>query len=353
MLSHFSVKNYKCLADVSLDLTPIHVLIGQNDTGKTSLFEAIRASVSVAQVSGRTRSLIEVFNNLLRLDSGISELISHQARSKLIHFSFTHQRGGNTFPFDCILSVVEAENKTGAALPAQVANSLMANGYRLRPRVMARASVLRSHTDYALDEDGFGLPALLDEIQDYDIERFVAIQNDFRKYFPQFRRIRLENTVGWVRSYQDGYPFDMKGGGIAKQVWLAMADGEIRLQQASDGAILLLGFIALLHSPRPPSVLLIEEPENGLHPERLIEVAQLLRQFVEREENAPQIILTTHSPYLLSQFKPEEVTLMRRQPDGSAKAFPLRNAKHIQERMGNEFYLGELWYNLDEEELLK
>ena len=41
MLSHFSVKNYKCLADVSLPLTPIHVLIGQFDTGKTSLSEAI------------------------------------------------------------------------------------------------------------------------------------------------------------------------------------------------------------------------------------------------------------------------------------------------------------------------
>ena len=63
--------------------------------------------------------------------------------------------------------------------------------------------------------------------------------------------------------------------------------------------------------------------------------------------------MTTHSPYLLSEFQPEEVTLMRRQPDGSAKAFPLRDAPHIRERMGNEFYLGELWYNLDEEDLLK
>lgn len=100
-------------------------------------------------------------------------------------------------------------------------------------------------------------------------------------------------------------------------------------------------------------MLLIEEPENGIHPKRLIEVAKLLRQFVEREENAPQIIMTTHSPYLLSEFQPEEVTLMRRQPDGSAKAFPLRDAPHIHERMGDGFYLGELWYNLNEEDLLK
>ena len=60
--------------------------------------------------------------------------------------------------------------------------------------------------------------------------------------------------------------------------------------------------------------------------------------------------MTTHSPWLLSEFQPEEVTLMRRQPDGSAKAFPLRDAKHIRERMGSEFDLGELWYNLTEED---
>jgi AAA ATPase domain len=40
----FSVKNYKCLADVSLPLTPIHVIIGKNDTGKTSLTQAIHAA---------------------------------------------------------------------------------------------------------------------------------------------------------------------------------------------------------------------------------------------------------------------------------------------------------------------
>ena len=42
-MTHFSVKNYKCLADVSIPLTPIHVIIGQNDSGKTSLLEAMFA----------------------------------------------------------------------------------------------------------------------------------------------------------------------------------------------------------------------------------------------------------------------------------------------------------------------
>src|SRR5436190_22625899 len=43
MMTRFGVKNYKCLKDVDIPLTPIHVIIGQNDAGKTSLLEAMLA----------------------------------------------------------------------------------------------------------------------------------------------------------------------------------------------------------------------------------------------------------------------------------------------------------------------
>jgi AAA15 family ATPase/GTPase len=43
MITRFHVENYKALRDVTLDLTPIHVLIGPNDSGKTSIFEALTA----------------------------------------------------------------------------------------------------------------------------------------------------------------------------------------------------------------------------------------------------------------------------------------------------------------------
>jgi predicted ATPase len=114
--------------------------------------------------------------------------------------------------------------------------------------------------------------------------------------------------------------------------------------------------LALIHSPNPPKVLLIEEPENGIYPKRLEEVISLIRRLQEAPSGraTPQIIMTTHSPYLLSSFRPEEVTLMaRKDGTGPVQAHPLRDAPNIEERLGRgEFYLGELWYNLSEEELL-
>ena len=139
---------------------------------------------------------------------------------------------------------------------------------------------------------------------------------------------------------------------VGKAIHFELEAGSIRAAQASDGVLLFLGFLALCHLPEPPKLLLIEEPENGVYPTRLVEVARLLKRFVQKDPTgAPQVVISTHSPYLLSEFAPEEVTFMSRQPDGSVRARPLRDAPNIHERMNGEFYLGELWYNLTEQEL--
>jgi AAA15 family ATPase/GTPase len=43
MIRTFRVQNYKALRDVTLELTPMHLLIGPNDSGKTSILEALAA----------------------------------------------------------------------------------------------------------------------------------------------------------------------------------------------------------------------------------------------------------------------------------------------------------------------
>ena len=43
MITKLRVKNFKALRDVEISLTPIHVLIGPNDSGKTSILDAIAA----------------------------------------------------------------------------------------------------------------------------------------------------------------------------------------------------------------------------------------------------------------------------------------------------------------------
>jgi hypothetical protein len=223
--------------------------------------------------------------------------------------------------------------------------------HRLDPRLMSIPSELSPNRRFRLDPDGFGLAGLLDDILGYDLKLFAKIRDDFCAFFPQFRTIRIETEQGIRREFRETGRHNASEG-VGKGIHFETESGKvIRAQQASDGAILFLGFLALANLPKPPRLLMIEEPETGIYPERLEQIVDMLRKMTKQAgDQAPQIVFTTHSPYVLSFFDPEEVTFMSRGPDGAVRARPLREAPHIRERLDG-FYLGELWYNLSEAEL--
>ena len=64
----------------------------------------------------------------------------------------------------------------------------------------------------------------------------------------------------------------------------------------SEGTLRILGLLALGGAKEPPGLLCFEEPENGIHPDRLDLVASLLKTLAD---GGTQVIVTTHSPTLL------------------------------------------------------
>lgn len=387
MIESFYVNNYKCLVDVRLPLTPIHVIIGQNDSGKTSLLEAMLAL---------SRSTGKPLNQAFPGEWYQRELVYAGAETPNIQFEaqFAAGRGETGFPTTYHLEVEfrnlvqdcrrvdewianearvpiaeRTQGLTGLAsrftleagsardhLDSIAAQLGPASLYRLDPQVMAIPAAIDSLRKFRMDPDGFGLSTLLDDILGYDPERFLALRRDFCRFYPQFRSVRLESAGALQRHFrEDGCHRTEQASG--KAIFFETTHGRtVRAQQASDGAILFLGLLALIYSPEPPKLLLIEEPEKGVYPKRLEEIIGLIRRLQEAPSGrpVPQIVMTTHSPYVLDSFHPAEVTLMIRRDDGKGpvEARPLRDAPNIEERLGRgEFYLGELWYNLSEDEL--
>jgi predicted ATPase len=111
--------------------------------------------------------------------------------------------------------------------------------------------------------------------------------------------------------------------------------------QVSDGILLVLAYLAVLSLPEPPSILLIEEPEAGIHPRLLQDVVGFLRDLVKRQPRT-QVIMTTHSPDVLDHFEPREVSLCTKEPDGSVSVHCLSNSKPVKEQL-DIFTLGEIW----------
>jgi predicted ATPase len=75
----------------------------------------------------------------------------------------------------------------------------------------------------------------------------------------------------------------------------------------SEGTLRLLGLLALTTRDVPLSVVGYEEPENGVHPRRLRQLAELLNSAAERNDR--QFIIITHSALLAELFEPSSLII--------------------------------------------
>jgi predicted ATPase len=119
-------------------------------------------------------------------------------------------------------------------------------------------------------------------------------------------------------------------------------------QQMSDGVLRLLAITTFLYLDRIPSLLTLEEPENGVHPQLVREVVQILRELTQRKPpNQCQVFFTTHSPYVLDEFfdHPDEVYCMDRpRPLAGASITRLSDNRQINVvRDAFAHSLGEAW----------
>lgn len=160
---------------------------------------------------------------------------------------------------------------------------------RLNPSSLAEGSLLRrASQDPLLDEEGKTLPALLHELTSEQRERLVAQVKDV---LPGMRGVEV-STPG-NRSERVHYELveEMKYRGRSGKKKFP-----IPAWMLSEGTRRLTALIALLVREPPASLLCVEEIENGLDPWA---VRILLRYLRDASERGTQIVVTTHSPWVL------------------------------------------------------
>ena len=106
----------------------------------------------------------------------------------------------------------------------------------------------------------------------------------------------------------------------------------------SDGSLRYLCLLAVLCHPEPPRVICIEEPELGLHPDIIPEVAKLLVKASSRS----QIFVTTHSDILVDALTdvPEAVIVCEKR-DGATQLTRL-DSERLKPWL-EKYRLGEIW----------
>lgn len=376
MIEQFSVKNYKALRDVTLDLTPIHVLIGPNDSGKTSILDALAAlcrstdhalpnafwgSWSGAQlVWGNDPQLdvgFVVNTGEFRYELACKFLAGRSVRTAIEAFSeneadtYEVPTGTKQSFVNQQLSGARGPEPAGERARRVLEELSGVHLYRWVPRLLALPVAPDAKRRFRMDSTGFGLALCLDDILGYDRNLFGRLESRLREIFNDIEAIRLLPEPAFKSPPDDpeDIPQLTKTDGKGLYFRFSGSAHDIPASQVSDGVLLVLAYLAILSLPKPPRLLLVEEPENGIHPDRLDEVVRILRDIVKAQSHT-QVILTTHSPYVVNLFKPEEVTVCRKLEDGSIGVRRLDNSKLVKDQM-NLFTLGEIWTSEGDEAL--
>ena len=174
----------------------------------------------------------------------------------------------------------------------------------------------------------------------------------------------LGNVVQYMeRENRDGFDRILKKiaarvPGIDRISTVRSPDGRLLLQfndrgfvdpfyasQMSDGTLKLFAYLLLMEDPNPPSFICIEEPENGLYHKLLEVLAAEFRARATGENNAPQIFVTTHHPYLVDALTPEEVWVLEKGEDGFATISRASDDKIVKAMVEEGLPLGSLWYS--------
>jgi predicted ATPase len=92
--------------------------------------------------------------------------------------------------------------------------------------------------------------------------------------------------------------------------------------QLSDGTLRIFGLLLALYQLPPPRFLALEEPEQTMHPGVLGVLVDAFREVSKRT----QLLITTHSPYLLDHFEPAEIRVVSME-DGDSQIAPIRKSQ--------------------------
>jgi predicted ATPase len=172
--------------------------------------------------------------------------------------------------------------------------------------------------EYPLLEDGSNLGLVLNNLQ-HKIGSRVLIET-LKKFDERAEEISINIYGGTVQIF-------IREEGLKDP---------IPATRLSDGTLRFLFLMALLMHPNPGPLVCIEEPEIGFHPDILPTVAKMLEAASERT----QLIITTHSDFLISALSPESVIVCDRNDFGSElrRLDPNRLKKWL-----DNYTLGDLW----------
>lgn len=346
-MDSITIKGYKSFKDITVPLNAINILIGSNGAGKSNF-------LSLFALLGNA------FNGMLArsvaLYGGVDKFF-YNGRKETERISIDVREGKNSY----VLDLMESDG------------SLIVENEKL---------------GYSSNSDGKYTYHIISNyktetnLRDYN----GATRGDYiKQYMSQIRKFHFHDTgrtspfTGVSNIVNDSYMLYSQGGNLAAFLYGIMnnnpmvykrivrviqsvapffndfylkpnENGGIRLQwrdkfseviygpnDLSDGTMRFIALAVLFMQPELPKVIVIDEPELGLHPVAIEKLAGLIKMAANR---GTQVIAATQNAELISNFQPEDILTVD-QRDGESQIRRL-NADELSEWL-NDYTIGDLW----------
>ncbi len=348
-LDRIKIDGYKSIATCDLTLGSLNVLVGPNGAGKSNLISAL--GLLGAIVNGRLQLTTA-------RAGGASSLLHHGAsatRTLQLHAFFGRnqyeaefvtganddlifqrevcyfQGPGYSSPWNTIIGSGMRESELReASTSKEVARYCLEamESWRIFHfhDTSATAPVKQKQPvgdDQVLRADAANLASFLFRLQHTDSTSYGRIRDSIRLVAPFFADFALAPD----RVNPERIQLEWKQVGT---------DAYFNAHALSDGTLRFMCLSTLLLQPRPPSLIIIDEPELGLHPAAVTQLADMFRS----ASSLTQLIVSTQSVTLLNQLDPGDVIITEQRGLGTSFTRPDWSALRA---WLDEYAVGEMW----------
>jgi len=348
MLKELKIFGFKSIREMKLELKPLNVLIGANGAGKSNFIDLLRLLKSLQNnqlqfyigKAGGASSLLHYgasvtaqmgahfgFNidnttigyEVRFADAPIDTLIfAEESLESMQHFGMGHKES----------LFFNSQDVAHAALAQKMRHEVSQYGlfqfHDTSETAKMRGNCELHHNRYLMN-DGRNLAAILYKLQQTQLSYYERIIDTIQQIAPFFEDFILE-------------PLALNPNYIQLHWRSRNSTYEFGPHQLSDGTLRAMALITLLLQPESdlPTLLVLDEPELGLHPYAITVITSLIRSASVHS----QIILATQSSPLIDHFEPTDVVVVEQQQGISS--FKRLESETLTEWL-EEYSLSELW----------
>jgi predicted ATPase len=329
MIDEIELRGFKAHKDTTIKLKPLTALVGPNSSGKSSVLQALHY---ISELEGRSPR--EFFQGPLSPEQLIHKDMKGwkvQLRSKGLLFSVFHdglypERETYRVFWDWGYDRKEEKDPTkplNRFLPPELLVQICHTQFLKLSSEALQSPSYSTVLNPVLKTNGEGLASVVQYLKSYEDEAFEMLEGSVRAVIPQIKKLRIRPAKVTLPPEKKVMSFEGATIPILEEKEVMGAElvfdmegvKEVPAHRTSEGTLFATALLALLAHPQCPHVILIDDIEQGLHPKAQRELIHVLR-VIQKQRPELQIIMTTHSPYMLDELEMDEICVCAMDKEG-------------------------------------